>query len=369
VLQSGRPDDKALLFKLASVGFVVARAGVMPAGGIWVDKFDFARAVEITDADPSLRRLSEDERSAAWETATTVPRVYAPDCTIAVPLQADAYDLLPWSRVTTQCRRPAFVASAKSDEIMLRADEATPQSAVGTTANRWDAYYFGNRNVRPAVRNNAVFRRLGATMRFDIHRAGVYDVYVRLETGSGLAPVAFAVDGQAPVCVDPRTPSTRTEDMVALRRTFLTAGVHAVRLSGCRHLNSRKAPFQVLGIDVVPGTAVRASDAPSPIESVVRKPSAFIVTVRGGHPTDVVLNDAYDERWVARQNGTTLPHSLVNGYANAWQVQRPADGPIAIEFLPQRNSVAGFTLTLIVFAGLIAFAGWPRSGWQWRRAA
>jgi hypothetical protein len=353
-----RGREKALLFKLASIGFLEARNGVQPAGGIGVGRYDFKRIVRMDNADPALHRLFESDQTAVWAISQPVPRVYIPDCIVSVDQRADIYDLLPWARTTSSCRQPAFVATRRSDEVIVRASAARPQSAVETRANRWDVYYFGNERSRPAVVGNTAYEKRGAAFQLKITRAGMYDVYLRLMTGAGKQPVAVSLDGTNVACKDPRHPEAATEDVLFLRRSYLSAGVHVVRLRPCSD-KTNGLVLAALSIDAVPAAPVESTDGSATINSIDAKPSAFEVSVDGHRPTLIVLNDAFDDRWIGRQKGVVLPHLLVNGYGNAWRVDDPQRGPITLEFLPQRIATAGLIVSALSLLGLTLFAFVP----------
>ncbi|MDQ6767293.1 MAG: hypothetical protein M3Z41_05745, partial [Candidatus Eremiobacteraeota bacterium] len=143
MLQGGRIDDRDLLLKISSIGFVEALNGVHPAGGVFVDSFNYAHAVHTVGQLPRLRMRSDDAEETLWEVQGSVPRIYVPDCVVRVDQRADAYDLLPWSRLVKKCDAPAFIADEPSDEIIKRASDI--RALVEGKGDRW---HFGQIGVQ-----------------------------------------------------------------------------------------------------------------------------------------------------------------------------------------------------------------------------
>ncbi|MDQ6767506.1 MAG: hypothetical protein M3Z41_06815, partial [Candidatus Eremiobacteraeota bacterium] len=243
---------------------------------------------------------------------------------------------------------------------------AVLETIAQPTYNRWDAYYFGYLQQRPAIRDSLQFRTDGATLYFEATWPGEYDIYLRLETGPTIEPVAVSVDGDAYECKDPRSPTDRTEDVIAVNQKWLQAGMHTVQLARC--LSGRAVgKLAVFGIDVVPVVfLVPAADRPT-IVDLKQAPGSFRVALKGGDPTYLVLNDAYDNRWVARQNGEILAHRLANGYANAWFIKNPQAGSVDVYFAPQGLLNIGYATSAGAFGILLILGVFVGRSWHRRQ--
>jgi len=82
----------------------------------------------------------------------------------------------------------------------------------------------------------------------------------------------------------------------------------------------------------------------------VKKINYFTYKVKANSGKIVILNQSYDDGWVAFANGKLLDHVLVNNWANGWKLD---DQLITIIFWPQYLEFAGFILLALAFLRIL----------------
>ncbi len=81
-------------------------------------------------------------------------------------------------------------------------------------------------------------------------------------------------------------------------------------------------------------------------------PTSYVARVSASGPFLLVLSSQYDPLWKAYLNGNEIPeHIMVNGYANAWYVDKA--GPLSINISYQPQIVFYLALAVSVAAILV----------------
>ncbi|HEY1656517.1 MAG TPA: hypothetical protein VGF86_15550 [Candidatus Tumulicola sp.] len=223
---------------------------------------------------------------------------------------------------------------------------------LAVSRNLWDQYYFGG------DREHVLFEAMpgGAPVyaKARILHAGIYDVVAHVQQGVRPLSLQVSVDGRRSSCSRSDLPGNVTERLVRLTRVPLRTGTHTLELRYCRV----PPPMRTQDVGVRSLILAIARLAPPARRSVG---SARVVAEGAGTlrvataGTLLVFSDSYDERWSASQDGITLAHVLVNGYANGWLVPHPGAGDVFISFGPQKALTLGIAVTL--FLGLSALTG------------
>ena len=101
----------------------------------------------------------------------------------------------------------------------------------------------------------------------------------------------------------------------------------------------------------------------------------YIVHIKNAaQPFFLILLSTYDERWEMHISGEKVPdgnHFIVNGYANAWYIDKPGEYNITLEFMPQSLFYLGVVVSIFTFIGFAIYLGrnWLR-GWilnRWKK--
>jgi hypothetical protein len=78
-------------------------------------------------------------------------------------------------------------------------------------------------------------------------------------------------------------------------------------------------------------------------------PTKYIVHVNASQPFFIVLDNSFDNNWVAYVNGEqiqTNQHFMANGYANAWYINKTGVSEVVLEFWPQQLFYIGTTISV-----------------------
>jgi len=80
-------------------------------------------------------------------------------------------------------------------------------------------------------------------------------------------------------------------------------------------------------------------------------PARYVISIKNAtEPFFLVLSQTYHSQWKSFANGEEIPakyHFVVNGYANAWYIDRYGSYTITIEFYPQRYLELGSSITIV----------------------
>ncbi|MGD0996366.1 MAG: hypothetical protein ABR909_12690 [Candidatus Bathyarchaeia archaeon] len=77
-------------------------------------------------------------------------------------------------------------------------------------------------------------------------------------------------------------------------------------------------------------------------------PTEYTVQVNASSPFFLVLGQNYDSGWQASVNGKNMgQHLVVNGYANAWYINKTGTYTITLEYQPQNLFYAGIAISII----------------------
>lgn len=78
-------------------------------------------------------------------------------------------------------------------------------------------------------------------------------------------------------------------------------------------------------------------------------PTKYIVHVNASKPFFLVFSESYHKDWVAYVDGQQIPvkyHFMVNGFANAWYINKTGSYTITLEFWPQRLFYIGSAISI-----------------------
>lgn len=236
------------------------------------------------------------------------------------------------------------VAPERPETILLRAVTLQPGRNVVGFATPHAAERRGDTSVTYAISDDVSLGDLTLAATLQVPRAGVYQLHVHPApwTAETPAPLELALDGR-PVDL----PYRSARDGYAGQVTIAAPGAHTVRMQ-----------------HAVPGTRYLIHCA----QSGAVAPEAGRVTFQRSAPTDVsvevvtdrpgliVLNESFHPAWEARWRDPatgrtrTLPHLLVNGFANGYLLEPPGTHQITFRFALQDLYERGRTISLIVFA-------------------
>jgi len=80
-------------------------------------------------------------------------------------------------------------------------------------------------------------------------------------------------------------------------------------------------------------------------------PTKYTVHVNASTPFFLIFSESYDAQWTAYLNGEEIKdHFMVNGYANAWYINKPGSYEIILAFRPQILFTIGVVISLATLA-------------------
>lgn len=229
-----------------------------------------------------------------------------------------------------------------------------PYLAIAT--NRWDQYYFGS--DRPHVLFEALPGLAPVYATINVAHTGDYAVFAHVQEYKRPISLQVSIEGRWSACSSNHPVADVSERLIGLTHARLTAGTHTI---GMRYCSVPPRPrTQDVGVQSL---IVAAAGLAAPAQWSTGIVDTDVIDQRGGaillqtSSHLVVLTDAFDDRWTARQNGTPLAHIMVNGYANGWLVPDPGIGAVVVTFAPQRPFTLGMNVTFIlIFLGIGAIA-------------
>jgi hypothetical protein len=100
-------------------------------------------------------------------------------------------------------------------------------------------------------------------------------------------------------------------------------------------------------------------------------PTKYSIHVtNASHPFFLVFSETYHPQWGAYVNGEQIPdkyHFIVNGYANAWYIEKTGSFDIILEFWPQKLVYTGSVISLATFAFCMVYLAKDRIKAIYRR--
>lgn len=107
------------------------------------------------------------------------------------------------------------------------------------------------------------------------------------------------------------------------------------------------------------------------VDAVVRSSSSteYVVDIQSpSSPYYLVLNESFNENWQATIDGEKVEeHTKVNGFANAWRIDRAGGVTVKLEYLPQSSMIPAYivsTMAIVLATFYLVY-----NGRQTRRAA
>lgn len=84
-------------------------------------------------------------------------------------------------------------------------------------------------------------------------------------------------------------------------------------------------------------------------------PSKYTVDIKNAENRYLlVFSELYNSNWRAYINKVEIPrHLLVNGYANAWFINKAGDYEVSLEFLPEKTLKYSYVISLIGLSSLL----------------
>ncbi len=255
----------------------------------------------------------------------------------------NAIQLLRFASLNNQLRDQQMYVGAV--QWLFRESRSSNVPYLALATNRWDQYYFGS--DRPHVLFEALAGLAPVYADIGVSHTGNYDIFAHVQEYKRPISLQVSVAGKWSACSSNRPVTDVSERVIRLMHARLTAGSHTI---GLRYCNVPPRPrWQDVGVQslIVAASklAAPAQRAQGDVDVVDQQPGTILL-----HTTakSLVFSDAFDDRWEARQNGATLDHVMVNGYANGWLVPDPGAGDVLLSFAPQRPFTMGMRITFML---------------------
>jgi hypothetical protein len=92
----------------------------------------------------------------------------------------------------------------------------------------------------------------------------------------------------------------------------------------------------------------------SPVVSKDISPTEYVIYMNSTSPSYLILNEQFDENWIAYANGKQLPsHLMFNDYANAWFINKTGSLAIELQYSPESTVMPAYLITVL---GLFAIS-------------
>ncbi|MGA8535174.1 MAG: hypothetical protein WB615_13790 [Candidatus Tumulicola sp.] len=228
---------------------------------------------------------------------------------------------------------------------LSRPSHSSDARYLAIATNRWDQYYFGS--DRPHVLFEALSGLAPVYANISIAHTDDYAILAHVQEYKRALSLQVSIGGTWSACSSNRLVADVSERVIPLTHVRLTAGSHTIGLRYCSippRPRTQDVGVQSL-IVAAAGLAPPAQRASGSVNVVDQRAGTIALHISSNL---VVLSDAFDDRWTARQNSTELIHMMVNGYANGWLVPNPGAGDVVLAFAPQRPFTLGMSITFVL---------------------
>ena len=84
-------------------------------------------------------------------------------------------------------------------------------------------------------------------------------------------------------------------------------------------------------------------------------PTKYEIKVRAESPYSLVLNNRFNSNWRISDAEGDKTHFTINGFANAWNIQKTGEYPLIVEYSPQRFFYIGWIITISFMSAMVIF--------------
>ena len=113
-------------------------------------------------------------------------------------------------------------------------------------------------------------------------------------------------------------------------------------------------PFLTPALALVPEQNVLAGRV-NKIQVEQLNPTKYEIKVSAESPYNLVLNNRFNSNWRISDADGDKTHFTINGFANAWDIQKTGEYSLIVEYSPQRFFYIGWIITISFMSAMVIF--------------
>lgn len=398
--------DKILA--LATVKYIILRSDVRPqfnsyAINFWAEEGAYRKMFNMLQTQKNIRLIKDFGNVSLWENVGFLPHIYATNNVIYIngthellPYLLDFDDFTPQSAIffseTTPPQQANFILNQSRETLTLYTLESQDlvlsiidQSQNSSTYNDYisinqsigQTFVVGNvariKSIMIMAESRLISDDLPAPVKPDAplvvtlyddpsktHKIASYTIL------PDFAPTQDRwswVTADLDVNVVPNTryyveftTNSTTVGWAIARVSNGDYGISDHYINGTEYVNGtpveRDLMFETYGTNYLQNYLVTARDSMHAVAANVTfqklNPTKYIAHVEAEGPFFLVFSESYHSSWAAYVDGKQIgQHFLVNGYANAWYINKTGSYTITLEFLPQKLYTIGSLVSIM----------------------
>jgi len=362
------PKDVSKLLGQMNVKYIILRSDIRPHFSPFVNSWNHSWIYRFLKENTRISFVKEYEYISLWENLDFLPHILVPNgvgyvegnlSAIASLLDANIFDphvAYFFSNSTPDESKNAILAH--STTLIIYKD------AVDTCAKEgWTIIRDGGFNTLGTV--FAKHPNASVSYSFYAPEDGVYRIFALVRWDGARGMLRYKIDDGD--WSAPTTPFYGKKGQLQpfyyknlmLGESILSKGNHTMALMNYVDLNISPGYQNIASIFLIKSKpANQTTNAGITFEKI--NPTKYIVHVNASQPFFLVFSESYHEDWIANADGQEVPneyHFTVNGYANAWYLNKTGSYNVTLEFWPQRLFYIGAAISIATFTICMVYLG------------